>query len=107
MDEKVINIRAVAAIMVVVLHVNSQYFHDVTSYWTVFALIGSAMRPCVPIFIMISGYLLIGRVGSSIDFMKRRISRLLPPILFWGVFYVFFVSVVGNAQVSINSLISI
>ncbi|HIH8781889.1 acyltransferase [Escherichia coli] len=107
MDEKVINIRAVAAIMVVVLHVNSQYFHDVTNYWTVFALIGSAMRPCVPIFIMISGYLLIGRVGSSIDFMKRRISRLLPPILFWGVFYVFFVSVVGNAQVSINSLISI
>lgn len=107
MDEKVINNRAVAAIMVVILHVNSQYFHDVTDYWPVFAAIGSAMRPCVPIFIMLSGYLLIGKVGDSIDFMRRRMSKLLPPILFWGAFYVVFVSVIGGAPFSIKAFTSI
>ncbi|MEW7314398.1 acyltransferase family protein [Buttiauxella gaviniae] len=107
MDEKAVNIRALAAIMVVILHINSQYFHDISSYWPVFAVIGAAMRPCVPLFLMLSGYLLVGKPVGVITFMKKRVSRLIPPILFWGGFYVVFISIVGDAPISIISFIRI
>lgn len=51
----------------------------------------------VPLFVMVSGALLLDpeRFRSSGQFLRKRTARLLPPIVFWHVFYV-----VLNGQLS-------
>lgn len=39
----------------------------------------------VPIFVMLSGALLIGKKDSFIAFFKKRLSRILIPFLFWTI----------------------
>ncbi len=55
-------------------------FYQVTSYWA------------VPVFVMISGALLLNpkRVYvSSKEFYKKRVNRIVPPIIFWTIVYIF------------------
>lgn len=42
---------------------------------------------CVPIFVMLSGALLIGKKDPILKFFKRRLSRIFIPFLFWGIVY--------------------
>ena len=39
----------------------------------------------VPLFVMLSGALLIGKNDSLIAFFKRRLSRIFIPFLFWAL----------------------
>ncbi|WP_374951466.1 acyltransferase [Mucilaginibacter sp.] len=48
---------------------------------------GSFMRACVPLFVMISGYLLLPIKETPGVFYKRRFSRILIPFLIWSVMY--------------------
>ncbi|MFD0792920.1 acyltransferase [Mucilaginibacter litoreus] len=48
---------------------------------------GSFMRSCVPLFVMISGYLLLPIKEGAKTFYKRRFTRLLIPFLVWSVLY--------------------
>jgi surface polysaccharide O-acyltransferase-like enzyme len=59
-----------------------------TDWWAgVFA--DALCRWCVPVFVIISGALLLPESsGQSLaDFYKRRASRLLLPTVFWSIFY--------------------
>lgn len=49
------------------------------------ALIGSFMRPSVPLFVMLSGMLLLAVNMGMTDFYKRRTKRLLLPFIFWSL----------------------
>lgn len=51
------------------------------------ALWGSAMRPCVPLFVMLTGALLLPMRQETGAFYRRRISRVLWPFLIWSVLY--------------------
>ena len=42
----------------------------------------------IPIFVMLSGALLINRKDSLVDFFKKRLSRLLIPFVFWAAIYI-------------------
>ncbi|MDE6048068.1 MAG: acyltransferase [Paramuribaculum sp.] len=47
-------------------------------------------RPCVPLFLMITGFLLLRKQNAEIaakNFWKKRIPRVLYPLLIWGVIY--------------------
>lgn len=46
---------------------------------------GSLMRPCVPLFVMISGMLLLPLHTDMRTFYRRRIGRIAWPLLFWSV----------------------
>ncbi|RYU91188.1 acyltransferase [Mucilaginibacter terrigena] len=48
---------------------------------------GSFMRACVPLFVMISGYLLLPIKEAPGIFYKRRFTRLLIPFLIWSAMY--------------------
>lgn len=48
---------------------------------------GSFVRPCVPLFVMITGALLLPVRQAAAPFYKRRISRVVWPFLIWSVFY--------------------
>lgn len=48
---------------------------------------GSFMRACVPLFVMISGYLLLPIKETPSVFYKKRFTRLLIPFLIWSCLY--------------------
>ena len=48
---------------------------------------GAIVRPCVPLFVMLTGVLLLPGKTSMGSFYKRRIPRVLFPFLIWSVIY--------------------
>ena len=48
---------------------------------------GSLVRPCVPLFVMLTGVLSLPVKGSMETFYKKRIPRVLFPFLIWSVLY--------------------
>lgn len=56
---------------------------------------GSFLRPCVPLFVMITGALLLPVKGDTSMFYKKRISRVFWPFLIWSVIYNLFPWVTG------------
>ena len=59
------------------------------------AVYGSVLRPCVPLFVMITGALLLPVRGDASVFYKKRIPRVLFPFLIWSVLYNLFPWVTG------------
>lgn len=51
------------------------------------AIYGSLLRPCVPLFVMITGALLLPVRGEASVFYKKRIPRVFFPFLIWSVIY--------------------
>lgn len=48
---------------------------------------GSLVRPCVPLFVMLTGVLSLPIKSSMEQFYKKRIPRVLYPFLLWSVIY--------------------
>ena len=96
-------IRVVAIFLVLWQHASEFYLIGpelalVDRHTTVLiAWFSSLDRTCVPLFAMLSGYLLLPtRLGMG-DFYRKRLSRVLWPWLFWCVGYaVFFVFYRGD-----------
>lgn len=66
---------------------------DEIKFWG--AVYGSVLRPCVPLFVMITGALLLPVRGDASVFYKKRIPRVLFPFLIWSVLYNLFPWVTG------------
>lgn len=87
------NSRILAALAVVILHVSLNgvtHIGDMdTLSWWISNFYESIVMWCVPVFIMISGALLldVGKDEPLLIFYRKRISRVLIPILFWSIFY--------------------
>ena len=59
------------------------------------AAYGAFLRPCVPLFVMITGALLLPVRGETSVFYKKRISRVFWPFLLWSVLYNLFPWITG------------
>ena len=59
------------------------------------AIYGSVPRPCVPLFVMITGALLLPVRGDASTFYKKRIPRVFYPFLIWSVLYNLFPWITG------------
>ena len=99
-------LRVVAIIAVVTIHVTAPYFsegygHDGDVWWAA-NLLNAASRFSVPVFVMISGALLLGRRVSVLDFYRKSSLRIIPPLVFWNLFYVGFNSMIdGGLQAAV------
>lgn len=49
------------------------------------AFAGSLVRCCVPLFVMMTGVLLFPVHSSMKDFYKKRIGRIIVPLIFWSI----------------------
>lgn len=83
-------LRVLACFMVVFSHscdaFVAQFDADRASFLTgVFG--GSLMRASVPLFVMMTGVLLlpVGQGYDLVSFYRKRIGRILPPLVFWSV----------------------
>lgn len=91
--ERLDSARWLAAVAVVLLHSAAQALSDHSGYgtsaWMAANIYDSAMRWCVPVFVMISGALLLDntRVQALRTFYGRRMTRIVVPLVFWSVFY--------------------
>lgn len=91
------NSRTIAVFAVVFLHVAAGVVlgNEVGSeYWWIGNLYDSAVRWCVPVFVMISGALLLdpNKEEPITTFYKKRISRILMPIIAWSLAYLTWVA---------------
>lgn len=83
-------LRFIAMLMVISAHCVDIYNatpqeDPMAGFWGVF--IGSLMRPSVPLFAMMTGLLLLPVKGSATDFYRKRIPRVLIPMVLWSVVY--------------------
>lgn len=85
-------LRIIAAVLVVVVHASTYFFElHVPTYsswpWLFAAAYGSLARVCIPLFFMITGYLLFRGDIEPLSFWHRRVSRLAVPWPVWSVIY--------------------
>jgi len=94
-------IRTVAMLMVIGVHCIDPFYISPTlgslpeyKHWA--AVYGSLLRPSVPLFVMMTGLLLLPIREQSLGvFYKKRIYRVLFPFLIWSVLYNIFPWVTG------------
>ena len=78
-------IRILACLMVIAMHAPMPsdnaigIFNVALSYYT---------APCIGLFFMVSGALLLPIKSNGIDFLKKRFSKIVIPTLFWSLFYI-------------------
>ena len=86
------NLKVVSLFAVVILHTASPLLMDFknadTGYWLVGDFYNALVRFGVPVFVMITGALLLHREYEVTDFLKRRLSRILWPFLLWSFIYI-------------------
>ncbi|GAB4493143.1 MAG: acyltransferase family protein [Saprospiraceae bacterium] len=87
-------LRNLATVMVIAIHVSGSVAQGMQQFDSFFWWSGnfwdSLARPSVPLFVMLSGFLLLGKDYELGDFLKRRFSRVVIPALFWMVIYSFY-----------------
>ncbi|MFN8292085.1 MAG: acyltransferase family protein [Chitinophagales bacterium] len=85
------NLRALATIAVILLHVASSILYNFSPHpstnWHIGNLYDSAVRFSVPIFFMLSGALLLDKDYSLTNFFHKRFLKVLPPFIFWCIVY--------------------
>lgn len=87
-------LRVLAIIAVVTIHVTAPYYSGGygldESVWWVANLLNALSRFSVPVFVMISGALLLGKRVGVLDFYRKSSLRIIPPLIFWNLIYVVF-----------------
>jgi len=87
-------LRVIGVIAVITTHVSASVYNDfhlveIHNWW--FAnILNTSSRFAVPLFIMISGCLILGRKIQINTFYSKKISRLLYPFIFWSIFFAIF-----------------
>lgn len=79
-------LRTIACIMVVVIHTCAISIKQ-SDTWNALNLFNSFSRCSVPIFFMISGYLMLGKEYDTIKFYKKRFLRIIPPFVFFSALF--------------------
>jgi len=85
------NLRVFALFFVVILHVSSvglyQFGNIPMSIWWICNFYDSLSRFCVPIFLMITGALMLSREYQLGYFLKNKFVRIVVPFVFWASVY--------------------
>ena len=101
-------LRFVAILMVIAAHSVDIYNatpqeNSDNSFWGAF--IGSMMRPCVPLFAMMTGMLLLPIREKAGEFYRKRIPRVLFPMILWSAIYYltpWFIRVLGGDKAVVS-----
>ncbi len=99
-------IRVFAIVLVILLHCICDYYNNpansATKSWYAFGFLNELCRTGVPLFFMISGYLLLRKEITDIKgFYKRRILKVCIPFLFYDIFYYIFLSYIHHTDASV------
>ena len=100
------NVRVFALIGVVLLHATCGLLYDFSvppnAYWWIGNVYDSIVRCCVPLFVMITGALLLSKEIELKPFFQKRFIRILIPFLFWSFAYILSEAYLSSLQESTN-----
>jgi surface polysaccharide O-acyltransferase-like enzyme len=86
-------VRILASFLVVLLHSSAslldKYNEHLWASWWVGNIYDSIARICVPLFFMLSGYLLLGREEPIQVFFRKRLGKVFIPFIVWSLIFVF------------------
>lgn len=97
-------IRALAIVFVVMIHICNSFMkaHAIgTVGWMIPSLTKGFCIIAVPLFLMISGALLLNKDYELKDYLSRRFIRLILPVIFWGVFFILLKVYLANYTLNI------
>ena len=102
--------RVLAIVAVIFIHVGSPLVsatNHQASWWTG-NFVESATRWCVPLFVMISGGLVLAspRTTALTDFYRRRVTRLGLPMVVWIVAYLAFGRAVSGSPATVDAALA-
>jgi surface polysaccharide O-acyltransferase-like enzyme len=89
-------LRALATVAVITLHnaadPAAQYGHIPQNDWLSAAFYNGLCRFCVPMFVLLSGSLLLNPTKDVTvkELFTKRLSKLVVPLVFWSAFYMIF-----------------
>jgi surface polysaccharide O-acyltransferase-like enzyme len=86
-DRRISWLRVIACFMVIALHVSAAAFGIWNEAWWAGNFYDSLMRGCVPLFLMITGATLLPKHEEIHVFFKKRFVRIIPPLVAWSIFY--------------------
>ncbi|MFA6151832.1 MAG: acyltransferase family protein [Chitinophagaceae bacterium] len=96
------NMRACATIAVICLHTASHVFFQYKDIpygaWLWANAYDGLARFCVPVFVMLSGALLLSKDYELEDFLKKRLSRIVFPLIFWSLAYTLFTILQNHSE---------
>jgi surface polysaccharide O-acyltransferase-like enzyme len=91
------NIRIIATIAVIMVHVATPAVftkynpnNSDNTVWWIGNIYDSLCRFCVPVFVMLTGALLLPQSISLSNFIKKRLNRIILPFIFWSLIYIAF-----------------
>jgi surface polysaccharide O-acyltransferase-like enzyme len=79
--------RAISCIFVIIIHVTGNIPYGFENDWYLSVVMNSISRIAVPVFIIISAFLMAHKYNSYLEFIKKRIIKIIPAIIFWSYFY--------------------
>jgi len=105
-------IRVFATFCVVFLHSAAPLLYKYNQLsemdWWVANIYNSAVRVCVPLFFMLSGHLLLEKHESFNSFFRKRLKKVVVPLIAWSFIYIFWKSYYeSNSQISLYKIYSI
>ncbi|GAB4444880.1 MAG: acyltransferase family protein [Anaerolineales bacterium] len=84
-------LRVFAILAVITGHVLADFYRRFgevgAAEWWLSNVLGILARSAVPVFVMVSGALLLGKPYSLGAFYRKRVIRFLSPIVFWNLVY--------------------
>jgi surface polysaccharide O-acyltransferase-like enzyme len=85
-------LRVTATFLVVWLHTSAPWLYKygriTNSNWYVANILGSVVRMAVPLFFMLTGYLLLDRSILLGAYFRKRVARIAVPWIAWSAIYV-------------------
>lgn len=86
------NLRVLATICVLLIHTSMfvlNEFGKISVFdWWIGNIYNSISRFAVPVFVMITGALLLPQEIGIKSFLKKRLNKILLPFLFWSILYI-------------------
>ncbi|MCI0920359.1 acyltransferase [Sphingobacterium rhinopitheci] len=86
-------LRVIATIFVVLIHASTGFLNHFDSYsfnWNYANWINAATRCAVPLFVALSGALLLSKEENTLIFYKKRFPKILYPFAFWTLIYLIY-----------------
>jgi len=108
-------IRTFGIILVVLLHASNEYYTTIQQtslespvYWWSSTIYKSFALPCVPLFVILSGALLLqpSKTNEPIRvFLKKRFNRIGLAFLFWSAVYLVWAFLVTQTPVTFDNVV--
>lgn len=102
-------IRLIAILLVIGIHCSNSFAslplvkeHPNYNFWSI--VYETFSRPCVPLFVMLTGMLLLPSDQAPSAFYRKRIFRVLFPFLIWSVLYNLFPWISGMIGINADTL---